>query len=224
MEAIDYKKILAEKDKFIRSLRERLQDSESECKKAKTYFYKAQSQVDQIYGKVKGLQEDGNFTYSKAYAGCFTPGDLDNIHLILESQFKDMKEWLDNSKDQQLKTKKKLRDWEERLRNYTFDAREKLNYMYDKLMIVHGSNPRPRYHHFYDLEDLQKISENLEKQFEEMLKLVDKTVLLKTSIDERIEDMAIELHDQKLELERLERHSERVRDNATFNTYVRQFH
>lgn len=224
MEATDYKKILAEKDKQIKSLRQRLQESESECKKAKTYFYKAQSQTDQIYGKIRGLQVEGTFTYAKAYAGCFTPGDLDNIHDILETQFKEMRDSLDEAKDQQLKDRKKLRDWEDRLRNYTYDAREKLNYMYEKLMMVHGSNPRPRYHHFYDLEDLAKITDNLEKQFDEMLRLVDKTVLLKTSIDERIEDMATELHEQRLELERLARHSERIQNNATFNTYMRQFH
>lgn len=224
MEEKDYKKILAEKEKQIRSLRERLQDSESECKRAKTYYYKAQSQIDQIYGLVKGLQEDGSFTYSKAYAGCFTPGDLENIHIIIESQFKEMKDWLGNSKEQQLKTKKKLRDWEYKLRNYIYDARDKLIYMYDKLMLVHGNNPRPSYHHFYDLDDLQKISDNLEKQFEDMLKLVDKTVLLKITIDEKIDDLVTELHEQKLEMERLQRQQDRIRDNATFNTYVRQYH
>lgn len=224
MDVTDYKKILAEKDKQIRSLRERLQDSESECKRAKTYYYKAQSQFDQIYGLVKGLQEDGNFTYSKAYAGCFTPGDLENIHIIVESQFKEMKTWLEVSKEQQLKNKKKLKQWEDRLKNYIYDARDKLNYMYDKLMIVHGTNPRPRYHHYYDMEDLEKISDNLERQFEEMLKFVDKTVLLKETIDEKIDDLMTELHNQQLEIERLGRQQNRIRDNATFNTYVRQYH
>lgn len=224
MDVTDYKKILAEKDKQIRSLRERLQDSESECKRAKTYYYKAQSQFDQIYGLVKGLQEDGNFTYSKAYAGCFTPGDLENIHIIVESQFKEMKAWLEVSKEQQLKNKKKLKKWEDRLKNYIYDARDKLNYMYDKLMIVHGTNPRPRYHHYYEMEDLEKISDNLERQFEDMLKFVDKTVLLKETIDEKIDDLMTELHNQQLEIERLSRQQDRIRDNATFNTYVRQYH
>lgn len=192
---------LADKENHIEKLGKKLQEREKECKQLKERFHKTQVDVDQIYGKIKGMQDGTAY----AYAGSAALGDGDDGIEILRAQFQDMRTWLNRINEQKVDSTKKIGENEDKFRNNMLELKREVVRIYEKL--EGGFRPKRR----YDSQDVDGLYDFVDLQLKEVHRLVEKLLDANEDYSERIAKLEKTVGQKNCDMGNMEKYLSRMK-------------